>query len=184
MLEYQDDISLDMIRIEKYYRVSKSSLPQLLVRLKMVNIDNPKNSYEFMFNKLYRQRVQIVINEYNKVLKYRTSVEYYIKVYNLFGRLPKNIIIETFMKGSDKLFQSRVGDLITAIKQRIEFIIDRNVPQVYYLWDYNEELNYVEEFNKMQNELTKFWYTIDKFEKDFKEIIYVSKRAITLVDLI
>ncbi len=76
--------------------------------------------------------------------------------------LPKDTIVDN--DDDIRLKFANIGKLISALKQRVDFIITRDVPIVYIPYD-----NYVEAFKLFQETMKQFKEDITNFEDKFME---------------
>lgn len=159
-----NSLSLEKVSIHYTYLLEKASIGQIMKRLSNLAIKDPKNPYQRALNEYFETAVPKLISAYNTLLKCSTYEEYVVKDYNLLGNLPKNMSLDTSIKKSPNLYQASVGDMLTALKQRIEFIAKRDIPMFY------EKNNvYVEPFKRMQKQVLDLLPAITEFEDGFKD---------------
>lgn len=161
-----NSLSLDKVLIHHTYFLTKASIGQIMKRISNLEIKNPKNKYQILLNEYFKSAVPKFIGEYNNLLKCSSNEEYLVKDYNLLGNLPKNMILNTSIKKNSNLYQASIGDMMTAIRQRIEFITKRDTPKFYE----NNQL-FADAFKKMQREVRDFLVHVDEFEQGFIKTI-------------
>ncbi len=80
--------------------------------------------------------------------------------------------LDTSIKKNPNLYQASVGDMLTALKQRIEFIAKRDVPKFY-----EKNHAYIEPFKNMQKQVLDLLPAIAEFEEGFKDRTIKQKPA-------
>jgi len=159
-----NSLSLDKVSIHYTYLLEKASIGQIMKRLSNLLIKDPKNPYQRSLNEYFQTAVPKLVEAYNSLLKCSTYEEYIVKDYNLLGNLPRNMSLDTSIKKSPNLYQASVGDMLTALKQRIEFIAKRDIPKFY-----EKNAIYVEPFKNMQQQVLNLLPAIAEFEDGFKD---------------
>jgi len=161
-----DNLSLDMVTINHRYRLDRASIGQIMKRISNLGIKNPKNEYQKTLDGFFSTEVPKLVNSYNELLKCSSQEEHVVKEFNLLGELPRKMSLDTEIKKSSFLFKASMGDMFAALKQRIKFIVDREIPKFY---ETNEK--YKEEFINMQKQISEFRSSVDEFENNFVDTI-------------
>ena len=157
------NLSLDQVELKNWFKLNRSSLGQLLGQLQKVDIKNPNNEYKISFKAWIKNSgdIQELVSAYNNILRSNSKIEYNVKKVNLLGNLPKDIIVNTSHNDTN-LNKSRIGDIIRASKQRIIYMITRELPER-YMDDKKERI----EFRKIQFQMVWFLLVMIKFECKF-----------------
>lgn len=169
---YSSPLTMDMIDWKPNYVLSKSSLGQIMRSLQNIMNVIPKNVYETTLYSKLKPAVEILINCYTDILKYNNEFEKNVKYYNLIVGLPTNVQINAQEDGYIRMSNAKIGKLISASKQRINFIETRETPQMYV-----ENQNYLQEFNKMKEQLNTLSQKLCDFEDEFIEAIDQAHKA-------
>lgn len=188
--QHNYDLSVTNIPIEHGYVITKASIGQLMSRLFFLvqigyqdtQLSANSNSeyhnliYKRCISKFFSTRLNQFVQKYEDILKCENSWENAVKDYNIGSvGLPKGMIIPQKINGTNKLSRSKIGDIIQAVKQRADFIINREVPTIY---DSHEDHQYYRMyFVKMQDEIKQFWPEIESFESDWIRCIDKAKKA-------
>ena len=155
-------MSLDKVKIGRRHKVNRASIAQLVKRLSTSRIKNPKNIYQESLNEFFDAQNPKLAKAYNDILNCSNYEEYVVKEYNLLGDLPGKMAIDTSIQKSNLLFKAAVGDMINALKQRVKFIIEREIP-VYY----NSNEQFKKEFINMQEQIAEFSYEVNEYEENW-----------------
>ena len=166
------DLSLDMVAFEYNCPVSQASIGQIIKSLNNVVNLHAKNIYEITLYSKFNSIIPQFIDEYNKLLKCSNQLEYIVKYYILIVKLPYGVEIPINNHNNIRLGKPRVGELIKAARQRIDFIIEREMPIVYQTFE-----PYRHEYLKMIEQLKDFLVKLDEFEKDFVNAIDLAHKA-------
>lgn len=162
------NLSLSFIKINKYHELDKSSLAEIMKRLDGIKIKHPKDQYQETMKKFFDTKKKQFIKFYENILQCETNEEYIVKYYNLLAPLPLNIInsggIKTKIKKTNVLVKAAIYDMIQALKQRINYIIESKIPVMY---EYNEL--YKKEYLKIKDDMKIFLQKLIKFEKDWEK---------------
>ena len=167
-------LSLDCVDWKRHYILSKASLSQIMISFWNVSGIEAKdgNYYEKVLYEKLKPAVEKLIECYHDILCYENVIQKNIKFHNLIVNLPKNVTINQHEDGKIKMGDAKIGKLIAAAKQRINFIQIRDVPIMYA----NNE-SYLQEFNKMKEELNLLMETLCDFEKAFAEAVKLARNA-------
>ena len=163
------NLTLNLVDWKPHYILARASLGQIMVSLNKISKVKAKNMYEkILYNKLKILIEELMNGEYgyNKLLQCENINEKNVKFYNLVVNMPSNISIFNEDHGHMKLRNAKIGQLIKASKQRIEYILKRDIPELY---QNNEKL--LNEFNKMKIDLDNFKNLLEDFEENFVEAI-------------
>jgi thiaminase len=171
---------LDKVIIQHNYRLEQASLGQIMRRLSNLNIKSPRNKYQEMLNEFFSTEVTRLVNTFNEILKCSTVEEYMVKEYNLLGNLPRKVVINEDIKKSHWLFTASIGDMCAALRQRIEFIVNRHIPEFYTSnkrFTVEQKEKYTEKFKHMQQQMIGFIDDVNEFEKRFIKTIDVAMKS-------
>jgi hypothetical protein len=162
-----ENLTLDSVDYRRSYVLSKSSIGQIMKAMSVTTtrLNNPKNNYEQILFPGIKNLLNDLIKEYNTLLIFSDEPEHSVKKINLIGNLPKPLSLLE-QEHRIQLHTANIGNLIKACYQRIDFILNRDVPVFY-----KENQNYLPAFNKMQNELRTFKEKVREFENNFKNLI-------------
>lgn len=166
------NLTLDLVEWKPYYSLSKSSVGQIMYSFQRILNVIPKNIYEETLYEILKPLIENLVNEYCKILLCSSIVENNVKYYNLIGKMPTNVSICESEHGMIKLKKPKIGKMISALKQRISFILKREIPTLYLQ---NDE--YLKEFNNMRIEIKNFEEIVNNFEQEFIEAIDAAHKA-------
>lgn len=143
-----------------------ASIGQIMLALSRVNIrKNNKNEYEKVLSRWFTVAIPAIVKKYVSLFYSKSSQDYDVRWYNLAGFLPKGINI--FPKEHSMLLsKANLGNLLKAINQRLNFILDREPPKMYLE---NETLLFW--FRGLRTDLRLFEADIKKFNDAFVAII-------------
>jgi len=159
-------LNLQMVNYKPYFILAHASIGQIIVCFQNIMGCQAKNVYEEKLYAIIMPEIQILLDEYNEMLSSNSYEEMQVKYYNLLIDLPKGVSINQKEHSKIKMNNVKIGSLIQATKQRLEFIITRPTPTIY---QYNENL--LKEFNKLQNDSKLFLDSIINFEHVFVNAI-------------
>lgn len=165
-------LSLDEVDWKPFYILSKCSIAQIMCSFRNILKVVPKNVYEGTLYARLKPAVEGLIECYNDILHYNNSIERDVKFYNLIVKLPFNVSINDQEDGHIRMKNAKIGKLVKACRQRIEFIQHRVIPQMYV-----NNFHYLHEFNKMKEELKGLLSTLRDFEVEFLEAIDEAHKA-------
>lgn len=154
-------LNMDEIDWHPLYKLNKASLGQIMQTFVQINF-NPKNNYEKIINKTLKIIIPKLIESFKNIIIFENESEKQVYYYNLLGNLPQGMKINIEKHKNIFLKKANIGNLILALRQRITFILTRNVPKMY-----KENLNYLNAFNKMKKNLNNFLSIIENFEDEF-----------------
>lgn len=160
------NLNLGLVDWHPYYFLSKGSLGQIMVSFSKINSTNPKNIYERTLYQKLNIIIKGLVDRYDEMLQCNSEEEKNVKFHNLIVNLPKGVSIYDDIHGYIKLGYAKIGQLIYAAYQRIDYILDRDIPTIY---ENNDLL--LKEFNKMKDELAIFRTELESFETSFMEYI-------------
>lgn len=168
--QINNELNLNMVNWRPNYILAMASIGQIMVSFSKIKNLVPKNSYESVLYIKLNKNISILLEKYNDLLKYNSNAEREVKYYNLIVDLPKN----TFIDDKDNIYlkNARIGKLVNASKQRINFILNRDIP-----FRYKNNVLYENAFVQMRDELKEFYETLINFEKDFVISIDEAKKA-------
>ncbi len=144
-----------------YYTLDRASFGQIMKSLEKVKII-PKNNYETVLSKELQLLISQIINQFDNLLYFTNNIEANVFHYNLLGPLPKNLTINEEEHKEIKLKTANVGNLLKALYQRINFILQRDVPLMY-----QNKPDYLSAFEKMRSNIRTFLAHVQEFEKGF-----------------
>ena len=164
MNSLQEGFNLSILQVPWSYNhvLSSASIGQIMCCFNNILTLKAKKVYEEKLYEYLKPNIQILLNEFNGILYCDDQAEMDVKYYNLIFHLPKNVSIFPEEHGKIKLGKPKIGALIKAMKQRIEFILERETPKMYLS---NQEM--LNGFLKMKTELRDFLSIVRKFEQDF-----------------
>jgi len=159
-----ESLNLSIYQVPWKYNcsLSNASIGQIICCLNNVLYLEPKKVYEEKLYEFLKPSIQTVLIEFNNILNCHGIFELNVKYYNLIVPLPNNVSIFPEEHDRIKLGKPKIGALIKAIKQRIEFILIRDTPKMYL----NNQFM-LDEFLKMRTQLQEFLIVIRKFEQEF-----------------
>lgn len=169
-LQQENDINLqltlDRVRWNRNYTLSRASIGQIMKSFNNILSVHPKNIYEETLYKHLKPEVQKLVDSYNQLLLCKDAYNFNVRYYNLIVNMPKDVSIYNQEHGQIRLGNPKIGALIKASKQRIDFITDREVPSIC-----KQDQNIHIEFVKLQQDMIKFKETLINFEKQFVQAI-------------
>lgn len=158
-------IDKSIVDWKPYYTLDKASLGQIMKTFEKINII-PKNNYEIVLSDELNILIQQLINNFDKLLVFNNLIEYTVYYYNLLGPLPNGTSIDENNHKYIKLKTANIGNLVKALYQRVNYILQRDIPLMY---KYREE--YLTVFNNMKSNLSKFLDSVKEFEVGFVDAI-------------
>jgi len=161
-LKEKSDLSRESISLKRNYILCKSSLAQIVETINQIKII-PKNDYELVLKENFERIIPEFIKSFDKLLKTDNENDYIVRKYNLICNLPPGVSIYP-KEQYQKLRTANIGNLLYALYQRIDYIIERDIPDRYKDND-NEKL--ADSFIKLQNDLKLFRNDIRDFEDKF-----------------
>ena len=160
-----------------HFRTSLASISQLMENIKLMGIKRPKNPFEMELQKWFDVAPKRFIQSFEKCLKNTCDEDYDVRMYNLMGKLRKGVRInidyddEIEYYRDDYLVSASLGrTILPHLKQRIDYIIDRDCP---YMYIGNECEVF---FRNMQSDLKEFKKEIELFNMDFMDAIEYAKQ--------
>lgn len=158
-------LSRNFVDWDPKYTLDRASLSQIIETIQKTKI-KPKNKYEEILGEELQKIIPKLINQFDGMLKCESKKEHEVKRANLVGKMPKYVSINTEKHGRIKLNNAGIGVMIQALYQRVDFILDRDMPKFYK--DDEEFENY---FKNMQKLIGEFRQAVDEFEEDFMSSI-------------
>jgi len=156
------------------YMLSQASAGQIMLALSKLGINKKyKNPYELYLSEWFSNNVPSLVNEFEKMLSYSNGIEFSIKYKNLLLNLPPN----TFINGkyhNVELKYANVKNLLSALNNRINKILEKNVPTYYTT---NKEL--LNNYEKMRDDLETLKYVLYDFKNDFDNAVKIAKNIET-----
>ncbi len=169
-------LSLDNVDWKGHYVLAKASIGQIIRTLQNVKLHAEKKKssvkpsgikpYEMTLNEGLCDIISDLLDTYEKMLCFQSDIERDIAFFNIIVNLPKDIVINAEKHGQIYLNRANIGNLIQAMRQRVDFILNRDIPDRYT--DDPEQLTV---FNSLKEKLLNFKNDIDTFEQDFIDII-------------
>ena len=164
-------LSLDNVDWKGHYVLARASIGQIIRTLQNVKIHAEKKKssvkpYEMTLNVGLCDIISDLLDNYEKMLCFESDIERDIAFFNIIVNLPKDIVINAEKHGQIYLNRANIGNLIQAMRQRVDFILNRDIPDRYT--DDPEQLTV---FNSLKEKLLNFKNDIDTFEQDFIDII-------------
>jgi len=171
--------TLDKVQYNRKYELHRASIGQIMVSFKLIatNPFHPKNTYQQVFGDLTSAAATKLVEAYEKILVCENDKEKNVKFFNLIVNLPKNITIDEEHHANMHLGSSSIGSLLDALKQRIDFIVKREVPDKCKADDDLQKY-----FIQMQREIDEFYDDVDDFEAEFVTIVDKAHKAQELED--
>lgn len=171
-IEYDFNLSLDMVQYNYHYKLSKASIGQIMVSFSNIKNLKPTNIYQQILYQHFYNIIPQFVECYTKLFDCDNIIEKNIKFYHLIVNLPYKTEIN-IINSNDKnnhsniiLGKPKIGELIKASKQRIDYIIDKPIPEIY---KYHNE--YVLEYDKFIDQIKNFKDDLLNFEQEFVDAI-------------
>ena len=173
-------ISLDEFKYEKYHVLSKSSLGQIMKAIRdTVNREWDNNDeYQIVFKPWTEKEVPVLIEKFEKMLvcsneekkfnNYDVDKDYNTRYINLGGKMP--IEIKKGFHHKVKLHKGNMGPFIEAAFQRIQFILERDLPEFYA-----KNPSYFEYFEQLRKEVFFFRKALIDFKRSFRDIVLIAR---------
>ena len=161
---------LGMVDFKLHYVLSKASIGQIMVCFQNVLKIKPKNQYEEKLYAIIIPEITKLVDQYNEMLFVESYSEMIVRYYNLLINLPIGTSINDEEHGKIKMKNPKIGFLIQAAKQRLRFLLDREIPEIYKI---NNSL--LDEFNILRDDVTVFYNNMVRFEKIFSEFFKVKQ---------
>ena len=154
------------IKYEKYYKLCSAGIGQIIRAIHEKQIHNIDNEHKKKLSLFFEENNQALIDSFIKIyLNTENEYDKQIRKYNLMnGKLPRKIKINE-EKHNIKIGRAKMGQLIKALKQRINFIIEREIPEYYK--NKEENINYMLGFKKLQQDMKEFLNEILIFESNY-----------------
>ena len=130
-------LNLKMVDHKPYYILAHASIGQIMVSFQNILSVKSKNEYEEKLYAILIPEIKKLVNEYNEMLSFTNHNEMQVRYYNLITNFPKAVSIYEKEHSKVTMGNPKIGALIKAIKQRLDFIITREIPELYKL---NENL--------------------------------------------
>jgi len=159
-----------------HYTLDRASLGQIMKTFERIKI-TPKNNYERVLADELKKIITQLINSFDQLLHFATYTEAQVYYYNLLGPLPENVRVNTEEHKTIRLKTANVGNLLKATYQRVNFILEREVPLMY---KYNPD--YLSAFNTMRSNLQKFLPRIQQFEEGFVDAVDKAHKSKSYMD--
>lgn len=150
--------SINSVMWEPYFILSKASLGQIMYTL--YHIKNNINNLEI------QNLLSTLVTKFENILISDNQLEKNVLYFNLIVNLPYSININNHLHNRIRLSKARIGILIKCLKQRVQFIIDREIPVPKYM-DPTYLPEFPEKFTKLQNIMKGFLVDIVEFEQQF-----------------
>ena len=157
-------LGLQCVRWNPFIILSKASLGHLMVNFGNLLVLQPKNTYQTILYKNIHPFIVKILDTFTEMLSFKTEQEKNVKLYNVLGELPHEVFINHCTDGRIYLCNLRIGKLISTTKQRVEYIINRNVPSRYI----GDEI-LTDEFIKVRTSMKKLMLALNEFEIGFVE---------------
>ena len=160
--------SFDDIKLRESYIIIKSSLGELIKQVSLIQIiekDN-NNNYTKLLSEFFKTENKILIDSYKNIIS-KTNC------YDLVSPLPRGVVIKQNVKSYITLNKAKLGDIIKAVYQRIDFISSRETP-IFYL----RTAELTQKYKNMQAEIINFKKSVQDYERKFVEICTKAHSAI------
>lgn len=155
------DLHLSQVIWRPNFVLSTASIGQIIISFNNVLKVNPKNQYEITLYQHLKPEIKKLVDEYNNILKCTNLKEQQVKYYNLIVPLPFGVNV--YDEHSEIMLRNaKIGALIKAAKQRIQFIQDRETPVIYV-----NDPETLQEFINMKLQIKEFSNSLNQFEKTF-----------------
>jgi len=161
-----NSLDLSLIDWKPYYRLCYSSLGQIMVSFTKVLNVTPKNNYEITLYGILKPALTDLIDSYKQLLHFESENEKNVKFHNLIVGLPYGVSVLENEHGDMFMGRAKIGQLIRASKQRIEFMLTREAPMIY-----KKNLELFDSFINLRNEINKFRDDMNSFEIEFIDAI-------------
>jgi len=162
-----ETLSLDLVYWQPWFALSKSSLGQIMRSISKIRYRAKKgNKFQMEVYPKLNFLIKQLIKDFNEVLDYENDFEYKVNLYNLIGTLPRGMSINDDEHDRILLDSKEIGEFIVAALQRIDYILNREMPIMY-----RDRRGLEDAFRKMQNKLLEFKYILKEFENQYKKIV-------------
>ncbi|ARF09573.1 hypothetical protein Indivirus_1_196 [Indivirus ILV1] len=168
--QYVQQLYLGMADFKPYYYLSKASIGQIMICFQNILSVIPKSEYESKLYSVIIPEINQLVQQYNNMLVFKNYPEMLVRYYSLLTKLPSNISIYKEEHNYIQLKNPKIGALIKAAKQRLYFVITREVPDIYKI---NSSLS--NEFNNLKDDCQKFYESMINFEKIFIQAVRNAK---------
>ena len=167
------------IDFKPYYILSRASFGQIMESFNRISINKPtKSIYQHVIIQWFGKEIPLLIENFESILSHKCSIDYTIKWYSLAVNLPFKLHIMKYKHGKIYLKNAKIGVLVEALKQRLNYILIRETP-----YRYINDPHQIDHYIDMKKDLQKFKKTIDLFEKNFVEIIDKAFKEQKLYDM-
>jgi hypothetical protein len=156
------DLNLDQVHWSSKCSLSRASIGQIMVSFKNILRAQPRNLYQTILYTRLKPAVEALVNAYCEIIRCVNSKEQQIKYFNLIVGLPHNTIIFPGEHNFIFLRNPNIGALIKAIKQRITFILERDIPIIY-----RNDSTLNDEFLNLRRQIQNFKLDVLTFEEEF-----------------
>lgn len=178
MRVFDEDYNISNVFWEPYYVLSKASIGQIIYTL--LYVQDPTSYMHRKINPIVLQKIREITDFYQSKLVKTTLVDKNVTFYNLIVDLPRSINVDDEIHGKVRLSHARVGQLVYALKTRIDFILNRPVPQINFkdcdTDGSNEDYNvYKQSFNNMQKDMAELMKLVLDFEQFYFNFIKSSR---------
>ncbi len=163
-------LCLGMVDFKPNYYLSKASIGQIMVCFQNVLSVKSKSNYETRLYSAILPEINKLVQQYNGMLTFKNYPEMIVRYYNLLNKLPPNVTVYKEEHGTIQMKNPKIGALIKAAKQRLQFIITREMPDIYRI---NSELS--KEFNNLKSDCQNLYDNMVQFEELFVKAVRSAK---------
>lgn len=168
---------LESVNWQPHYRLSKASIGQIMITfesiLKKMKAKTELNIYEQTLNSRVIPKMESIVDQFKKILSNSDNdFKKQVIFYNLIVDLPKGVMIDNDKHGKIFLKHANIGGLLEAARQRLSFILEREIPEIY-----KTDPNLDAAFYCLRVELAIFLNEVIDFEDYFMESIKLAHVA-------
>lgn len=165
----EEILNINSVMWEPYFVLSKASAGQIIYTLIYIR----DNIQDIQVSELLTK----FIAKYENLLNSDNEIYRNVLYFNLLVNLPRSINVDDHLYGSIKLSKAKIGVLIKCLKQRVQFIINREIPIPKYI-EFDIE-DYSKEFLHLQDSMKNYYSDILEFEKEFVTLVRSRRNIIT-----
>jgi len=157
---------MENFNLTREKKLCESSFGEIMQAFSQITIKKRElKAYEYFLKSWFQVSIPNIVNEYLELLEYKTKKQWAVNYFNLIGPLPPQLYINE-EEHNMILKKSNLGNLLKALKNRIHFMLNRDIPPMYL-----HDCEYLEHFNDIRSKLKMFDQNIDNFEKEFVKAI-------------
>ena len=153
------------IDCEVWYKLCTCSLGQIIKSLKITKERLSEKEEKTKIDSWLIMHITYLIGHYNQLIEKGEESGSKVRFNILTSRLPRDVRIEPDTCNIE-IRNAKIGMLIKQMLQRINFIINREVPNKYITSDGDKH-----EFETLQQDLIKFKIKVNQFKKGFVSVV-------------